>query len=446
VIKSKQKARTQVIEFENVSKAFTLYHDQQMSFPERLAQLFRPKQTSEVFWALRNVSFSLRQGETIGLIGHNGSGKSTTLKLITRILFPNQGRVTVNGRISALLELGSGFHPDLTGRENIFLNGSLLGQSRAEMERKIDEIIEFSELEDFINTPVKHYSSGMYMRLGFAIAVSVDPDILITDEVLTVGDEAFQRKCIDHIYRFKQKGRTILFVSHALGHVQNLCDRALWFKHGVLMQDGDTVSVIDNYLRATNEIDRQRIERERLANQDDDLNEPDLEQEETEKVDDPHRWGSYEVEIVQVELFDIEEKPCNVFQTGDKVILRMHYLAHKQVEAPVFGIAIHHRNGIHINGPNTRFSGYPIGTLEAEGTVDYIIEKLPLLEGEYLFSVTIYDHTISHPYDFHDRKYPFRVQAATIRERYGFFYIPSSWAWQPGLAAKTILEEQTLEK
>lgn len=434
-----------VIEFDRVSKQFALQHDGQVAIHKRIANLLRGRQhlDSGSFWALREVSFTMHRGETIGLIGHNGSGKSTTLKLITRILEPTSGRIAVNGRVSALLELGSGFHPDLTGRENIYLNGSLLGQSHADMRRKMDGIIDFSELGDFIDTPVKHYSSGMYMRLAFAIAISVDPDILITDEILAVGDDAFQRKCIDQIYRFKRQGRTILFVSHALSLVQNLCDRALWFDHGVLRCDGDTVQSIDAYLRDINERDRKRIEEERRRELEEQAAraaqegagasgaEGAGEAQDTEPTD-PDRWGSREVEIVRVELLDHEGKEREVFDTGEMLTVRLHYRAHESVDYPVFGLAIHHRSGIHINGPNTRFANYPIDGVEGEGTVDYTIEHLPLLEGEYLLTAAVYDYTMSHPYDHHERKYPFRVQVATVRERYGLLYIPGQWEWCPG--------------
>lgn len=437
-----------VIEFDQVSKRFARHYDRHLTLQERLLRLVRPQpasQESSHFWALRDVSFTMGRGEAVGLIGQNGSGKSTTLKLITRILEPTHGRIIVNGRISALLELGSGFHADLTGRENIYLNGSLLGQSHADMRHKIDDIIDFSELEEFIDTPVKHYSSGMYMRLAFAIAISVNPDILITDEVLAVGDDAFQRKCLDRIFRFKQQGCTILFVSHALGVVQNLCDRVLWFDHGILKQDSDPVSAIDAYIQLANEIYRQRMEEERRrlkergegsASQHDEHEKASDEEDAaldgaTEEEGDPQRWGTREVEITGVELLNSVGQPDEIVETGTRVTVRIHYLAHQRVEAPVFGLGIHHQNGLHISGPNTRFSNYPIDAVEGEGMIDYVIESMPLLQGSYLLSTAVYDHTMSHPYDHHEQKYPFQVQATTLRERFGLFYIPSSWHWQP---------------
>lgn len=440
VLKSTKKVPA--IEFDQVCKRFSLHYDRQMGFIEWLGQIFQRKHGSndEIFWALRDVNFSIYRGEAVGLIGHNGSGKSTTLKLITRILDPTSGRIVVNGSISALLELGSGFHPDLTGRENIYLNGSLLGQSHARMRGKIDEIIDFSELEDFIDTPVKHYSSGMYMRLAFAIAISVEPDILITDEVLAVGDDAFQRKCLDRIYRFKQQGCTILFVSHALGVVQNLCDRVLWFEHGFLKHDGDPVEGINAYIHICNQLYRQQLEENRRR----DLEESDLDdteedsdkqvqtsdEEEENEDEDQQRWGTREVEIVKVELLDENDQPQELFETGKRFIVRMHYIAHERIEKPVFGIGLYHRSGLHISGPNTRFSNYPIEFIEGEGFVDYAIPQLPLLAGEYQLSTVVYDFTMSHPYDHHEHKYDFQVQATSMQERYGVLFIPGVWGWR----------------
>ena len=191
---------------------------------------------AEDFWALRDVSFEVYEGETFGLIGENGSGKSTMLKCLTKILRPDEGTVAVNGKVSALLELGAGFHPELSGRENVFLNGAILGLSQKELRRRFDEIVDFAGVGAFIDEPVKNYSSGMYVRLGFSVAINVDPDVLLVDEVLAVGDEAFQRKCNEKFAELRNQGKTIVLVSHGLGTVQNLCDRVAWFSHGHLMQ------------------------------------------------------------------------------------------------------------------------------------------------------------------------------------------------------------------
>jgi ABC-type polysaccharide/polyol phosphate transport system ATPase subunit len=424
------------IEFEHVSKQFTLHREKRNSFQERMVSLLRPRGETEKFWALRDVSFTLPAGETLGLVGHNGSGKSTTLKLITRILEPTSGSLRVRGRISALLELGSGFHPDLTGRDNIYLNGSLLGFGRADMQRRIDDIIDFAELGPFIDTPVKHFSSGMYMRLGFAIATAVDPDIIITDEVLAVGDEAFQRKCMDRMYKFRQEGRTILFVSHSLESVRNLCTSAIWLDHGELKAAGDPVSTIDAYLRQTNAQEFERLqrerqaERERLAAAGEDVEALEPETMPEAQPETRNRWGSREIEITRVALLDAQGREPSAFQTGDSLTVRVYYEAHQPIDDPVFGLALHHANGFQINGPNTRFGGLSLGSVRGRGYVDYTIAELPLLSGSYVLTAAIYDTTMTHPFDHHERMYSFVVQTSAIAERWGSVHIPARWSWK----------------
>jgi lipopolysaccharide transport system ATP-binding protein len=241
---------TPVVELENISKRYRLSHEKARSFQEIWLGLFRGKQATQVeeFWALRDVSLKVGRGESVALIGPNGAGKSTTLKIISRIIDPSQGMVSVQGRMSALIELGAGFHHDLTGRDNIFLNGSILGFNRQEMQDRFDEIVSFAELEHFIDTELKRWSVGMVMRLGFSIATSVNPDILITDEILAVGDESFQRKCLWRINKFRESGGTILFVSHDMHAVRDLCERSIWLDHGQVQMDGPTDEVITRYL------------------------------------------------------------------------------------------------------------------------------------------------------------------------------------------------------
>ncbi|MFQ6015352.1 MAG: ABC transporter ATP-binding protein [Anaerolineae bacterium] len=237
------------IEVRHISKKFTLYHERARSFQDLWLGMFVSADgAKEDFWALKNVSFSVERGETLGIIGPNGAGKSTLLKLISNILVPTEGEIVVNGRISALLELGAGFHPDLTGRDNIFLNGSILGMSRREMNDRFKQIVDFAELWPFIDTELKRWSVGMVMRLGFSIATSVDPDILITDEILAVGDEAFQGKCLRRIGEIKDEGRTILFVSHDMKAVRDLCTRVIWLDKGVIRADGDVEDVVALYM------------------------------------------------------------------------------------------------------------------------------------------------------------------------------------------------------
>lgn len=233
-----------VIKLDNVSKKFKRGH--KLLLKEAFLDLFRSVK-QEDFWAIRNVSFEIKKGESVGIIGLNGSGKSTLLKLISGVLVPTKGKITVEGKISPLIELGAGFHPELTGRENIYLNGTILGLSKREINRKFDKIVNFSELSDFIDTPVKHYSSGMYMRLGFSIAVHVEPDILLIDEILTVGDIAFQKKCLKKMKEFHEKGVTIIIISHSTELIKVLCEKAILINHGKFLATGSIEKVIDKY-------------------------------------------------------------------------------------------------------------------------------------------------------------------------------------------------------
>lgn len=241
--------RMNAIESIDVSKKFRIYHEKNVNFKYAVIDLVKGKKSSKYdeFWALKNININIKNGETVGLIGVNGSGKSTLLKLIGKILYPNTGYIKTTGKIATLIELGAGFHPELTGRENIYINASILGFSKGEIDERFDEIIDFSGLEKFINNPIKSFSSGMYLRLGFAVAINVNPDILLTDEILAVGDENFQKKCFKRIEEFKKKGKTIVYVSHDLGSVEMICDRVFLLDNGELVSEGKPVDVISEY-------------------------------------------------------------------------------------------------------------------------------------------------------------------------------------------------------
>jgi lipopolysaccharide transport system ATP-binding protein len=346
---------TSAVIFDNVSKRFILRQERPRSFQEAVINIFRRNGSGEEFWALRDVSFAVEKGEMVGIIGPNSAGKSTVLKLISRIIEPTSGRVEVNGRVSALLELGAGFHPDLTGRENVYLNGSILGLSRKEIRRKFDSIVSFAEMERFIDVPVKHYSSGMYVRLGFSVAIHIDPEILLIDEVLAVGDAAFQRKCLERIDKLRQEGITILLVSHNLDVVRSLCKKAIWLDKGKIMAEGNPEAVVRQYMWHSYESSKP-----------------------IRKVKDA-RWGTGVVKIEQVRILnDLGIKPA-VFATGEPMTVEIHYRASRRVEYPVFGLAIHRSDGVHITGPNTQFAGYEILWIEGRGTVSFHIPRLPLL-------------------------------------------------------------------
>jgi ABC-type polysaccharide/polyol phosphate transport system ATPase subunit len=401
---------TAAIQFDNVSKKFTLHHEKTRSFQEAALAFLKGRTDSrEELWALKDVSFAVGRGKTVGIIGPNGSGKSTVLKLITRILEPTSGQVVVQGRVSALIELGAGFHPDLTGRENVYLNGSLLGFSRNEMRAKFDSIVEFSELEKFIDVPIKHYSSGMHMRLGFAVAIHVDPDVLLIDEILAVGDQAFQNKCLGKIGELKSQGVTILFVSHDLEAVRGLCPSAIWLENGVIQESGTTDRVIDSYLNSVTAFTEARLGRERPTR------------------DSENRWGSGEVEITAVRFLDVQGRERRAFKTGEKMVVRLRYHAHTEVKQPVFGLAIYASDGVQVNGPNTKLSGYVVESVKEAGEIDYIVDMLPLLEGSYELSAVVYDQDGLHAYDHQHRMHSFIVQRGAVKERYGMIYVPCQW-------------------
>lgn len=409
-----------IITFDGVSKTFVLDHDRPRSFKEAFVGLFRGERgvSHETLVALDNVTFSVPRGIALALVGPNGTGKSTVLKLAARILEPSTGRVQVDGRVAALLELGAGFHPDLSGRDNLYLHGSLVGLSRREVDRRYPAIVDFAELERFIDMPVKHYSSGMYMRLAFAAAIHVDPDILLVDEVLAVGDQAFQNKCRDRIVELKKSGVTILLVTHDSGTVRDLCDQAIWLESGQIQAQGATDGVVEAYYASVVVKEEARFAAEHDG--------------EPPPADIKDRWGSGEVEITQVEFLDADGLPRFVLNTGEPVTVRLHYYAREAVVEPVFGIGIHRADGVHVNGPNTGEADFVIPEVLGAGVVDYRIERLPLLPGTYELSAAVYDRTASHPYDHHHRRFTFHVRAAAVRERLGMVFMSATWAHHAG--------------
>jgi lipopolysaccharide transport system ATP-binding protein len=356
---------------------------------------------------VRNVNLQVMPGECLGILGQNGSGKSTLLKLITRILRPTTGRITVRGRVSALLELGAGFHVDLTGRENIFLNASLLGLDRRYIEEHFDSVVAFSELHDFIDMPVKYYSSGMYMRLAFSIAVHVQPQVLIVDEILAVGDQSFQEKCINHIYEMKRSGVTIILVSHSLDIMRKLCTRLVWMEKGIMRASDLPEVIIQEYLASLHSRDK------RLAEQTDD-----------------HflRSGTGEVEITGVRFLDGRNQRQDSFLTGDPLTIEISYLAHQPVREPEFGLAIYRQDGVQVNGPNTQFAGLFIEQITGSGRILYQIKQLPLLPGNYVVSVAVHNSRYERTYVLHEKAYAFRVGSGGTRELFGLVEIPATWS------------------
>jgi len=409
------------IRVEELSKRFTLRHDRPRSFQDLFLNTLRFKRSTstERYWALRDVSFEVEPGEMLGIVGENGAGKSTLLKLLSRIIEPTSGKIEVDGRIGALLELGTGFHPDLTGRENVFFNGSMLGITKAEITHLFDEIVDFAEMERFIDVPVRHYSSGMFMRLGFSVAIHLRPDILLVDEVLAVGDHAFQLRCLDKITELQRQGVTVVFVAHDLRMVRSLCDRAIWLDEGYKQADGAVEHVLDEYMSQALAEDRDnRLKMEGARR----------EGVKQGRIDSAWRWGSYEAEITQVQLLDGQARECRSFRTGDTFIARIHYTAHQRIENPLFGVALHHSDGSHISGPNTGGADYNIEAIAGDGFMEYKIPSLPLLKGSYLFSAAIYDSKASHAYDHHHQAYSFHVtESDLVQERNGMIHISDHW-------------------
>lgn len=419
------------IRFSNVSKYFRIQQSHPRSWQEHLVSMFRRSgdpTDEQSFWVLKDINLEIYPSETVSIIGSNGAGKSTMLKLLTHIVRPTHGTIEINGRISALLELGAGFHPDLTGRENIYLNGAILGLSRQELQHKLDEIIDFAEMERFLDVPVRNYSSGMYVRLGFAVAVYTNPEILIVDEVLAVGDQVFQQKCLDRIYSLKQKGVTIILVTHSLSDVGKLCERAVWLKDGSIEVDGRAIDVIDQYSSFFKKYFYEQQAEETTTSE----NSPDKNSDHVTPTE-KNRWGSYEAEITQVELLDAQGSTPLYFETGSSLKIRIHYKTDIYIEKPAFGLSFYRRDGVQVNGPNSIQAGCDITFIEGSGYVDYHIESLPLNAGHYELTAAIYKTDLVTPYDHHHRLYSFEVYSSTSRSEGGIVHIPANWQYIPQL-------------
>jgi ABC-type polysaccharide/polyol phosphate transport system ATPase subunit len=394
--------------------------------------MLRDLRPDAVFQALNGVSFDVPSGKTFGIVGRNGSGKSTMLKLIAGIGKPTSGTVRVEGRVSALIELGAGFHPEISGRENVYINGMMLGLSRREIARRFDDIVRFAELEEFIEAPVKTYSSGMYMRLGFAVAINVDPDVLLVDEVLAVGDEAFTHKCLDKFGDFRRRGRTVLLVTHSLDLVSRFCDEALWLDGGVVKAQGDPKRVIDAYLMAVAGAEDRQLAADEAS---DSRPTADPRRQEPGQAADMFkaaegRWGSREVEITAVALFDGTGQPSHIFQSGERVEIRLHVRAHQAVTDFAFGIGIFSAEGVCCYGTNTQIEGATADELSGEGEVGFIIETLDLVDGTYKLDVAVHRRD-GTPYDYHRLLYTFRVKSR-LKEA-GIFRPPHRWSFSGGI-------------
>jgi len=391
---------TAAISVEDLSKRFRLYRERNQSLK---AALLRGRRAAyEEFWALRDVSFEVPEGSTFGLIGENGSGKSTLLKCIARILRPDAGQVRARGSVASLLELGSGFHPELSGRENVYLNGSILGLSRREIDARFDAIVDFAGIDAFIDQPVKNYSSGMYVRLGFSVAINVDPEILLVDEVLAVGDSAFQEKCLEKFAEFRQAGKTVVVVSHAMGSLRTFCDTAAWLEHGRLVRVGPAAELVDDY------IDEGHAERET-------------------QTEAASRWGSGEARLTKVELLDARGRPTTRVRTGDTVTVRLTYDASEPISKPVFGLALENLEGVYVWAHHSRDGEFVPDRIAGTGSIDLVIPRLMLQPGTFDLLASLVDYTTTHTYDFLRHCYRFDVDAGRPRESGGIVALGGQW-------------------
>jgi ABC-type polysaccharide/polyol phosphate transport system ATPase subunit len=378
------------------------------------------------FLAVRDVYLDVAPGSTVGIIGENGAGKSTLLKLLTGISRPSSGELVVRGRIASLLELGAGFHPEFSGRDNIHLNCSILGMSEAEIEERYPKIVEFSELGDFIERPVKTYSSGMYVRLGFAVASSVDPDILMIDEALSVGDEHFKGKCINRLNEFREQGKTTIFVSHDMGAVKSMCQHVVLMDKGEIVEQGSAEEVADEYLKRAKARGNERMSL--LARE----------------ASTYPRWGSGEVEITAVEMLEATGSPTLVFKTGEPFVVRMRYRAAREQARPVFGLGIYRSDGTYVNGSNHLWRERPIEiermSAGEEGEVLMRFEAMPLLAGRYYLSAFLYDHSKAAPTAIDHREHVTTFEVVDARRlQHGLLFLPTLWTVRrrpPGAAPR----------
>ena len=416
------------IELENVSKSYRLWGRRSQFATLKSALLKRdlkPAADASVV-ALKNVSFAVDRGEAFGIIGRNGSGKSTLLKLISGILKPTTGKVAVTGRIAALIELGAGFHPEITGRENIYINGIMLGLTRREIDQRFDRIVEFSGIADFLDQPVKTYSSGMYVRLGFAVAVHVDPDVLLIDEVLSVGDEEFSARCVAKIQEMKYRGVTLLFVTHQLDQVRTLCDRALWLDHGQVEAVGDPMRVVDAYLQEVSGGTAAPTPETPV----------EVEAPPPPKSDtDEERWGSGEIVIKRVSLTDHEGRELVALGAGTPVIVDIDVEARVPQDDFVFGLGIYHADGTCVYGTNTDVEGHAAQKIEGRARVRFVVASLDLVAGTYRIDIAVHTRN-GRAFDY--RRNVLRVVVGSRVHDIGLYRPQHEWRFDGGITFKAV--------
>lgn len=372
------------IEVRDVCKRFRVNRTGVRTLKSAMMDVLRGHRARQAFWALRDVSFTVRAGETLGIIGANGAGKSTLLSILAGTMQPTSGTVRTHGAISSLLELGAGFHPELTGRENVFLWGAIMGLSRRTMRERFDRIVDFAELSAYIDHPVKHYSSGMYVRLGFAVAVECDPEILLVDEVLAVGDASFRRKCLQRMEDFRRRGKTMLIISHDMGTIQAISSRIIFLDGGRILGDGTPEQVVEQYEGHAHGAEQESLRRE---------------------------WGTREAVLTSVTFEGTDGTERHAFRSDEPVCVRIRYAASKRIDNPVFGFGVSDQAGRRLHGSNTQLLGMQIPSIHGDGLLRLLLPRMPFPSGTYLFSFAI--HSDDHRVQYHrvDNMYGIRVRA-----------------------------------
>lgn len=437
-----------VIEVNNIKKKFKVYFDKGNSLKEKV--IFKNRNKYEERWVLKGISFSVKKGEAIGLIGKNGCGKSTTLKMLSRIMYPTEGTIEIKGRVSSLIELGAGFHPDMSGRENIFTNASIFGLTHDEIERRLDDIIHFSELEEYIDNPVRTYSSGMYMRLAFAVAINVDADVLLIDEILAVGDVSFQTKCFEKLKEIKAKGTTIVIVSHVMNQIEQICDRAIWLEEGLIREEGSPKEIGQKYLEVMEERRLAKIEkdykehREKVENNENIVEEIQksgkqlYQQEEMPERDTQYdgellvfaassavRKGNQKIRFVDVALYNSKGEETILFQPGEKVVISMKYKADLIGQKMNCVVGITREDGVYCFGTSALAGRSDEMISKEEGEIRLVFEENNLQPGKYLLDVGIQDLE-ENVYD-----YIYNVQEIRVHDKdstqIGIVNMPKHW-------------------
>ena len=387
-----------VINVKDVKKSFKIYSDKGHTLKERLL-FFKQRNSYTRHEVLKGVTLEIKKGEVVGLVGHNGCGKSTLLKLMTKIIYPDKGKIEINGKISSLLELGAGFHPDMTGRENIYTNASIFGLTKKEIDARLDDIINFSELEEFIDSPVRTYSSGMYMRLAFSVAINVDADILLIDEILAVGDARFQAKCFNKMLELKKREITIVIVSHDLGSIERLCNRAIWIENGKIKDEGIPHDIVAEYLDdIMSKDENKKIKVQNKKNNKEKTEKRIIEKKENKK--DKNRTGNKDVEIIGIKLLNEKDEVSDTYNSEEKLKIQVKYKRNNdELKDSVFGFGIFRNDGLNCYGTNTFIDNFGKIKIQDEGIVEVIIDQIQLLEGKYYLDIAFHDE-YGKPYDY----------------------------------------------